>query len=114
MLAGVLIATPAVAQHDKFVREAKAIAVADLKDPDSAKFRDLFVSRSENGALVLCGEMNAKNSFGAYVGYAPIAVSTDEAENYLIGLHMRLMKMGGSSPEEFAAKYCGNRLAGAK
>ncbi|AUC08280.1 hypothetical protein BVG18_08495 [Acinetobacter lwoffii] len=31
-----------------------------LKDPDSAKFRNM------NGK---CGEVNSKNSFGAYTGY---------------------------------------------
>lgn len=35
-----------------------------LKDGDSAKFKGLFV---RNGNV--CGEVNAKNSFGAYTGY---------------------------------------------
>ena len=39
--------------------------VADsLKDPDSAKFRKSF-----EGDGVYCGEVNAKNSFGAYIGW---------------------------------------------
>ena len=37
-----------------------------LKDPDSAKFRGVkFFRRSGAG----CGEVNAKNSMGGYVGY---------------------------------------------
>jgi hypothetical protein len=37
-----------------------------LKDPDSAKFRRIKVS--EDGTLV-CGEVNAKNSYGGYTGF---------------------------------------------
>jgi hypothetical protein len=35
-----------------------------LKDPESAKFRDLQV----NG-VTLCGEVNARNTFGGYTGF---------------------------------------------
>lgn len=40
-----------------------------LKDSDSAKFRDVFISRYEDG-VVACGEVNAKNSYGAYSGFS--------------------------------------------
>ncbi len=35
-----------------------------LKDPDSASFRN-----ERRGKMAVCGEVNAKNSFGGYVGY---------------------------------------------
>jgi|TARA_B110000211_G_C13875516_1_gene462738 hypothetical protein len=38
----------------------------NLKDPDSAKFRNV-IADEEN--TVFCGEINAKNSYGAYSGY---------------------------------------------
>jgi len=38
------------------------------KDPGSVQFRNIFVSRSA-GVPVVCGEVNAKNSFGGYGGY---------------------------------------------
>jgi hypothetical protein len=42
-------------------------AIADrLKDPDSAKFRRMS---SDTYAAFFCGEVNAKNSMGGYVGY---------------------------------------------
>ena len=45
--------------------DAALSAVAyDLKDPESAKFRELKPSSS-----FLCGEINSKNSYGAYVGF---------------------------------------------
>lgn len=46
-----------------------------MKDPDSAKFRNLHYGYENlSGARkksesVLCGEANGKNSFGGYVGY---------------------------------------------
>jgi len=46
-----------------------------LKDPDSAKFRNVrFVKY--NARTVVCGEVNAKNSYGGYVGF----------ENFVAGL----------------------------
>lgn len=41
----------------------------DFKDPESAKYRGETSYRLSNGDWLLCGEVNAKNSFGAYVGY---------------------------------------------
>lgn len=41
-----------------------------LKDPDSALFRNVrYVHFKDKGRLV-CGEYNAKNSYGGYIGYA--------------------------------------------
>lgn len=39
-----------------------------LKDPSSAQFRNVTVRKSEAGRVV-CGEVNAKNSYGGYVGF---------------------------------------------
>src|SRR5690606_21122700 len=41
---------------------------AVLKDGDSAEFSGLFVYRYQ-GAPIVCGRVNAKNSFGGYGGY---------------------------------------------
>lgn len=47
-------------------------AVADtLRDPESARFRNVRVVRKADGSDALCGELNAKNVYGGYVGYAP-------------------------------------------
>lgn len=39
-----------------------------LKDAESARIRRLQTNKVE-GTLHLCGEVNSKNSYGAYVGY---------------------------------------------
>lgn len=57
--------------------QAKAMIAHDLKDPDSAKFRDAyFVTADARGDArdrskdSWCMEVNAKNSYGGYVGYS--------------------------------------------
>ncbi len=40
-----------------------------LKDGDSAKFRNVYFIRGTKGIPVSCGEVNSKNSFGAYSGF---------------------------------------------
>lgn len=65
--------SPALAQKGKdaqFIAGAKR-AVSDLfKDPDSVRFRDVAIYQRYNSEQrFLCGEVNAKNSYGAYVGY---------------------------------------------
>lgn len=61
------------------IREARVsaqIAVrAQLKDGESARFQLVSAKRHENVVLI-CGNVNAKNSFGAYNGFRPFVYST--------------------------------------
>lgn len=50
---------------------------ANLKDPESAKFRGLFVSKLDSGAYALCGKVNSKNSFGGYTGFVRFIASVN-------------------------------------
>lgn len=54
------------------VHELRKPVLAKLNDPDSAKFRNeaLSLGWTVRSAL-LCGEVNAKNRMGGYVGYVP-------------------------------------------
>ena len=53
----------------KFVKVGTSAVADDLKDPDSAKFTDLYIATNKkNGERTLCGRVNAKNSFGGYTG----------------------------------------------
>lgn len=40
-----------------------------LKDPKSAEFKNIYVFVGKNNVPVICGQVNSKNSFGAYVGF---------------------------------------------
>jgi hypothetical protein len=64
---------PAPGLYDDFVRKAKAMLLRDLKDPDSARFRSLFVARQ---ATVLCGEVNARSTYGGLTGFERFYVDT--------------------------------------
>lgn len=66
----------------ELIKTAENFIAYSLKDPDSAKFRNVFVKKVENKApngkpirLAVCGEVNGVNSFGAYSGYSNFAVS---------------------------------------
>lgn len=50
---------------------AKDAMKASLKDPDSAKYRNVFAHpvAKNPGAYAFCGQVNAKNGFGGYTGY---------------------------------------------
>lgn len=53
---------------DKDVAELTLAIKGKLKDPFSAKFRN-FTEVNGNGLFMRCGEVNAKNGFGAYIGW---------------------------------------------
>lgn len=62
-------ATPSAQSKDaNWVAYNQGLIRSLLKDPSSAAFRNTFVSRA-TGSPMVCGEVNAKNSFGGYVGY---------------------------------------------
>lgn len=52
--------------------DLQALAAATLKDPASAQFRNVELKA---GGTILCGEINAKNSFGGYVGFRPFVTT---------------------------------------
>lgn len=54
------------------VEDAKKLVAHDLKDPSSAQFRDV----KKTGKAV-CGEVNGKNAYGAYVGFKHFIVEGD-------------------------------------
>lgn len=49
--------------------QAKALASQDLIDPESTRFRGLRAWQLSNGDIAVCGEQNARNRFGGYVGF---------------------------------------------
>lgn len=72
----------------------------NAKDPSSVEFRgEKIVNNSDDGA-VACAQYNAKNSFGAYVGYRSfVAVESTQKVYY----------ENGENPKEFAKywnKHC--------
>lgn len=60
-------------REDPLISDAKAAVRAMAKDPDSVQFRNETVRFTGD----VCGEYNAKNSFGAYVGFRPFVYRKD-------------------------------------
>ena len=49
-----------------------------MKDPDSVQFRNIKFYRYDNNgkdSYVATGEVNGKNSYGGYVGFAPFGIN---------------------------------------
>lgn len=72
------------AEHDEAKYAAENNLKALLKDADAAKFEGVFLSRIEGGNLMLCGKVNSKNSFGAFVGYKRFIASPNPAAPTLV------------------------------
>ncbi|MGB3069829.1 MAG: hypothetical protein WBC18_14845 [Ottowia sp.] len=81
LMAIVAFHSSAIAQksggHGVLVATAKREVAKDFKDPESARFRSIgiYKSKTGKGGVSVCGEVNAKNSYGAYVGYRKFVFS---------------------------------------
>ncbi|MGV8987788.1 MAG: hypothetical protein ACOH2H_16060 [Cypionkella sp.] len=56
------------------INAAHTAAAHDLFDPSSAQFREDSTFRLSNAEVVVCGQMNAKNRLGGYIGFSPYYV----------------------------------------
>ncbi len=58
------------------INVAKHEIRSTLKDASSAEFRDLRAVKTPAGGLIVCGEVNSKNSFGAMAGFSRFIYNT--------------------------------------
>lgn len=72
-----------VTPSDNDVAHAQDVIKERLKDPESARFRRVYGAKNENDKIAICGEFNAKNSYGGYVGYKPFMVFGDDDRGYV-------------------------------
>lgn len=81
------VSTPSTAQSGALTPEERAEGeaklgvaanhfAATLRDPTSAKFRNVVIQR-RSGRIEICGEINARNGFGGLAGYQPFALVRD-------------------------------------
>jgi len=54
-------------KENDYIDRANSSLTKNFKDPESARFRNVFLSQID--VPVVCGEVNGKNSYGAYTGY---------------------------------------------
>lgn len=54
------------AKAARLIAEAKELISEATNDPDAVKFRNLH---NQKDGYIICGEYNAKNAYGGYIGY---------------------------------------------
>lgn len=69
-----LLGFVALSACDSRIGRAKDTVSRDMKDPASVQFRDVKATDA-----AVCGEVNAKNSYGAYVGFRRFVVADGRA-----------------------------------
>lgn len=88
------------------IKEAQGAVTGKLKDPESARFTDVNYRQNQPNMRgeptdVVCGKVNAKNSFGGYVGARPFVYLVDQ----------RLLTMSETAGDVATVVY-GNLCAG--
>lgn len=61
------------------IHKAEKVIAADLTDPGSAQFRNVRVAQTG----LVCGEVNAKNQFGGYVGFRQFAYADGKRQHFV-------------------------------
>lgn len=71
LMAGMSIYNAQADTGSEYQRTAKAkeLVQTRLKNPDSAKFKDLHLDTFSNGGIIVCGEVDSKSENGRYTGY---------------------------------------------
>lgn len=68
---------------DKALADRIVVAVADnFTDPVATQIRRLRPSDTHKGTI--CGEVNTKNQYGGYVGFAPFRYLPDTGRIYFV------------------------------
>lgn len=80
VLSVALLALAAFGWYAYLVHEMRQLVRAELNDPESAQFRNerFFGPWSASGAS-FCGQVNAKNAMGGYVGFTAFEVMNGKA-----------------------------------
>lgn len=84
-------------QPDYYIPRAEQYVRDSLFDPDAGQFRDVSYGtmQTNDGTLhVVCGEVNGKNRYGAYVGYTTFVYQEDST-----GREMQFLKDSESVSE---------------
>lgn len=87
-----LLSATIASASEELVQEAKQKVSSNFKDPYSAVFEGVYMGNAANGDPVVCGTVNAKNSYGAFVGrrrfyYLPGTPYVDDGRNQDVVLH---------------------------
>jgi len=88
---------------NSLIARGREAVLSNLKDPESAKFGQTYISTDKNGVHYVCGTVNTKNGFGGMTGFQPF-----------ISLGSTQMTWLPENSETFAGdwnKYCAGKQA---
>lgn len=72
----------ASSQERRWILKGQESIKEKLKDPESAKFKDVFFS-DLGGVPVTCGQVNSKNSFNGYTGFQKFISAGSPSRSFL-------------------------------
>lgn len=64
----VLVSGCSQSPEEQAISRAEDAIKNTLKDPYSVIFSNIYIGSRDNISITICGSMNAKNSFGGYIG----------------------------------------------
>ena len=109
-LAGpLLVSAQPIDDYAAWANKVKAELTRNFKDPSSVMYRGVFVSNSA-GFPMLCGELNGKNSYGAYVGFKRFFAGAPPAPGIPGMRHIEEAKDGNVTNAMWPSS-CGNKIA---
>ena len=108
-------AAPVPTLDDKIIEIGMKGIQKKLKDPESARFRDLSVHKGDpatEGVYYLCGQVNSKNGCRGYVGflqfYAEVAYLDKEDKGISGPAGVITPDMDGRTAEKLYRTTCSN------
>jgi len=75
------------------VKRGKEAVSRDFKDPLSVQWKNVYLNHRPDGQYVVCGSLNAKNSYGAYVGFRAFYVTVSMEKDFYAAVMSDLERM---------------------
>lgn len=72
-----VVAAVSVAACDVDRSRFRGVVESRLKDPSSVQYRNDRIVRHADGRVFYCGEINARNALGGYVGFQLFVADTE-------------------------------------
>lgn len=83
MLLVTTASTASFADNNYLMNQTKQNVKDMLKDPESAQFRNVKIAVNTVGEKSVCGQVNAKNSYGGYTGFKSFYAKINDKIVYL-------------------------------
>ncbi|WP_448035161.1 hypothetical protein [Bradyrhizobium liaoningense] len=77
-----------------------------LKDPLSAQYRWPNLIKTQADAPDYCFQVNAKNSYGGYVGFQAVLGSVTQRNGTIVGYRFKMGAEGSSMMNHTASEFC--------